>query len=65
VAEELERPRVVPPGDYEYYRWRVHYTTELLWVLGASEQVLELLHRVLVTHNDMHARQAPEAGGRG
>jgi hypothetical protein len=51
VTDGSERPRVVPTDDYEDYRRRVHYTAELLWMLGAGQQALVALHALLVEHS--------------
>jgi hypothetical protein len=51
VTDGSEQPHVLPTDDYKDYRRRVHYTAELLWLLGAGQQGLVALHAVLVEHN--------------
>ena len=51
MTDGSEQPRVLPTGDYEGYRRRVHYTVELLWMLGAGQQVLVAMHALLVEHS--------------
>lgn len=56
MTDEPEQPRVLPTGDYEDYRRRVHYSTELMWVLGAGQEVLAALHAVMAEHNRSQER---------